>query len=88
MAEPTSGWEARGTFREVMPGKTYHLYAWTHDNSWSAAAVRFTAEDLGRLRPGEVLTNEYDAETDSSVVAVQSEAEFFAEQCDGWGDRS
>ena len=88
MAEPASGWEAGAAFLGVMPGNTYHLRGWARDDHWSTDEVSFTAEDLAGGRPGEVLTTEYAPATDSWVVVVQDEAEFFAEQCGGWGAKS
>ncbi|MFH9827175.1 MULTISPECIES: hypothetical protein [Streptomyces] len=35
-------------------GRTYSLYGWTSDNSWSTAHVTFTLADLAGLRPGRV----------------------------------
>ncbi|MDX3529662.1 hypothetical protein P1P75_25425 [Streptomyces sp. ID05-39B] len=35
-------------------GRTYSLYGWTSDNSWSTAHVTFTLADLAALRPGQV----------------------------------
>ena len=36
-------------------GRTYSLYGWTNDNSWSTDSVDFTLDDLKALLPGRVL---------------------------------
>ncbi|MDX3237293.1 hypothetical protein PV392_16755 [Streptomyces sp. ME03-5709C] len=36
------------------PRRTYRLYGWTRDNSWSASAVSFTGAQFAALEPGQV----------------------------------
>ncbi|MGN9796382.1 hypothetical protein ACTMTU_35615 [Streptomyces sp. OZ13] len=48
------GWSLDKPLRSLDPDRTYTLYGATRDNSWSAAHISFTAEDLAALAPGQL----------------------------------
>jgi hypothetical protein len=58
LTRPAGAWQIETPLATLQPGTSYTLYGWTHDNSWSAAGVEFSPEDLKQLRPGQV---RYDA---------------------------
>lgn len=58
LTAPTGAWQTETPLATLQPGTSYTLYGWTRDNTWSAAAVEFSLEDLEQLRPGLV---RYDA---------------------------
>jgi hypothetical protein len=68
---------ATGPIKAMAPGRTYALYGGTKDNSWSAAHVSFTLNDLKALKPGQVLILYTGAPT--RVVSLQ---QFSDVQCD------
>ncbi|MFD3455666.1 hypothetical protein ACFWVC_26260 [Streptomyces sp. NPDC058691] len=48
------GWTTDMPVAALEPRRTYSLYGWTRDNSWSTEHVDFTLEQLARLEPGQV----------------------------------
>ncbi|MGN6612704.1 MAG: hypothetical protein ACTHLJ_13105 [Angustibacter sp.] len=67
--EEGSGVRATAPRRPLAPGRTYSLYGWTHDGSWSTLSVGFTLKDLASLQPGRVLG--LDAGDDPREVSLQ-----------------
>ncbi|WP_327312819.1 hypothetical protein [Streptomyces sp. NBC_01235] len=64
-------------------GRTYILYGWTDDDSWSAADVSFTLTDLAALQPGQVRYFAGDVKgADDDGYRTGSLAEFRAAACD------
>ncbi|KAA6218816.1 hypothetical protein [Streptomyces filamentosus] len=47
-------WTPRTQTERLEKGRGYRLAGWTEDGSWQAVPVRFTPEDLARLKPGQV----------------------------------
>lgn len=41
----------------LVADRTYSVYGWTKDNSFSTASLDFKGADLARLKPGEVLVD-------------------------------
>ncbi len=62
----------------LLPGRTYRLYASTHDNKWSGLSVRFTLDDLAALPVDQV---RYVLWATGTTVTT-SIAEFRAHACD------
>ncbi|WP_319463597.1 hypothetical protein [Micromonospora sp. RTP1Z1] len=69
--------KGKQTPQAMLPGRTFSLYGWTTDNSWSAANVDFTLTDLEGLPVGKILV--LDSGTRLRVV---SEPEFDALVCE------
>ncbi|MFF2778992.1 hypothetical protein ACFVU3_29380 [Streptomyces sp. NPDC058052] len=53
-APAAEGWTPEAETDRLEKGRGYRLAGWTDDDTWSAAPVRFTPEDLARLKPGQV----------------------------------
>ncbi|GAA2023441.1 hypothetical protein GCM10009740_10920 [Terrabacter terrae] len=51
---PTSGWVVTRRPAELKPGVVYHLEAGANDGSGFSGYVLFTAEDLKKMKPGQV----------------------------------
>lgn len=77
------GWTAAEPVRTLAPGRVYTLYGATKDNSWSAASVSFTAEDLAALAPGRVRYYAVRSDTDRDGTLTTSMRNFRAEACEG-----
>ncbi|MFH8729593.1 hypothetical protein [Streptomyces termitum] len=60
-------WTSKTETTRLEKGRSYRLAGWTEDGSWSAVPVRFTPEDLARLKPGEV-RHTLDGETRVSLL--------------------
>lgn len=54
-AEHSEDVQATVSIKTMAPGRTYSLYGWTNDDSWSTDSVDFTLNDVRALRPGRVL---------------------------------
>ncbi|MET9874876.1 hypothetical protein ABZZ36_09670 [Actinacidiphila glaucinigra] len=67
------------------PHRTYSLYGWTRDNSWSTQGVDFTAEQFEGLEPGQVrfYKGEGMRGTDRDGFATVGVGEFRAGACGG-----
>jgi hypothetical protein len=78
------GWSADTPVAALDPHRTYSLYGWTHDNSWSTIDVTFTAAQLARLEPGQVRYYKGEgAGTDRDGYATVSMDTFRSEGCLG-----
>jgi hypothetical protein len=84
LGRPTGAWRAETPLAALEQGRSYTLYGWTNDSSWSAGGVEFSREDLELLRPGQV---RYDAglhadeENPEDTTATVSAGEFRARAC-------
>ncbi len=55
LAGSGSGWSVEQPMATALESKrSYSLYGWTRDNSWSTADVTFTLAHLAAMKPGEV----------------------------------
>lgn len=82
-----SGISAERPLGEVpTPPKNMSIYAWTSSNTYSAGGpYQFTAADLNKLRPGQVLVdNNTGRESDPPVKAISLDA-FNALDCTQYG---
>jgi hypothetical protein len=68
-APHAEGVRATAPLKPLAEGRTYSLYGWTHDNSWSTANVEFTLENLRSLPAGHVLV--LDAGEQSRELSLQ-----------------
>jgi hypothetical protein len=59
--------------KKLARGRTYTLYGWTEDNSWSTGNVEISLTEVETLRPGRVLL--LDAETPPREVSQRRFAE-------------
>ncbi|MFE6223674.1 MULTISPECIES: hypothetical protein [unclassified Streptomyces] len=50
----TEEWTPETETARLEKGRSYRLAGWTDDGSWTASPVRFTPEDLTRLKPDQV----------------------------------
>ncbi|MFF1293776.1 MULTISPECIES: hypothetical protein [unclassified Streptomyces] len=48
------GWSVEKPLQALKKDRSYHLYGWTRDSSWSTGDVTFTPADLATLTPGRV----------------------------------
>ncbi|MGW7204434.1 hypothetical protein [Streptomyces sp. NPDC054837] len=48
------GWSVDKPLQALKKNRSYHLYGWTRDSSWSTGNVTFTPADLATLTPGRV----------------------------------
>ncbi|MFI7065037.1 hypothetical protein ACIBL3_28870 [Kribbella sp. NPDC050124] len=77
-----NGWRVSGTVRPRDPEARYRIYAWTHDNSWSADGPEFSERDLQAVQPGKLIVPP--SEPESETNEIWSVAEFRAKACDVW----
>ncbi|MEU4094066.1 hypothetical protein [Streptomyces sp. NPDC026673] len=76
------GWNPEVPTATLEPHRTYDLYGWTEDSSWSAASVEFTAAQVERLVPGLVRYYKGDgAGTDRNGYATVPMEKFRSEAC-------
>jgi hypothetical protein len=73
---PAPGWTTTTSLKPLTAKRTYTLYGWTKDNSWSATSVSFTQTDRDRLTPGTV---RYEGAESAVTVPV---AEFKTRVCE------
>ncbi|MFF3945017.1 hypothetical protein ACFYYN_09360 [Streptomyces sp. NPDC001902] len=78
------GWRPEVPTAPFAPHRTYSLYGWTRDGSWSTAHVSFTAAQLASLEPGQVrwYKGRGTPGTDRDGNATTSMGEFRAEGCE------
>ena len=85
LTKPTGAWRSDTPFATLHPGRSYTLYGWTRDNSWSAGGVDFSPEDLKQLRPDQVRydaglhADEDDPDDTTATVPI---SEFRSRACD------
>ncbi|MFD7321875.1 hypothetical protein ACFV9D_12470 [Streptomyces sp. NPDC059875] len=72
------GWTVEKPLGTLDPARTYRMYGWTTDSSWSSASVSFTTADLTDLTPGQV---RYEI---GDVVTVSSMEKFRRTVCDNF----
>lgn len=81
LAAPDNTWSVSKPMGVIRPGVAYALFGGTHDNRWATAHVAFSAERLAKLRPSQVLTQEYDEKADKDYDSVSDLATFSADEC-------
>ncbi|MEU4290576.1 hypothetical protein AB0E63_20310 [Kribbella sp. NPDC026596] len=79
-AEGGNGWRLVGTLKPRDLATRYTIYGWTKDNSWSAAHLDFSQQDLKTLKPGTVLVPEREQEGNRS----ESLEDFKTKTCEEW----
>ncbi len=84
LADPTDGWRVRTPLAALVDGTVYAMYGGSLDNSSSSAHVQFTTDQLAALRPGQVLTQEYDEKKDDVLNVISAVADFQEHACDDW----
>lgn len=84
LTTPTGDWRTQTPLAPLHEGTSYTLYGWTKDNSWSAASVEFSPEDLKQLRPGQVryfAGLQADPEHPEDATATVPASEFRSRAC-------
>ncbi|MFC9688043.1 hypothetical protein ACFTSF_05850 [Kribbella sp. NPDC056951] len=79
-----NGWTLKGRLKPRDPAKRYTIYGWTYDNSWSAAHLNFSQDELAKLKPGELVSLPTDLPEEDVEVPnrVWTLTEFQAKACE------
>lgn len=79
-----NGWQLNGRLKPRDPKKRYTIYGWTYDNSWSAAHLEFSLDELAKLKPGELVSLPTDLPEEDVEVPnrVWTLTEFKAKACE------
>jgi hypothetical protein len=82
LSSPPATWPARTTLEPLKEGVEYTAGGGTTTNEWATAYVSFTTDALLRVKPGQVLFQEYDQSSDDGRDVVVDAATFQTQSCD------